>query len=295
MNKRSPKYNDLSSSLNGIGVGLRAPHVVEILTDKPDIAWLELLADNHICEGGWSRRQALEIAEIYPVTMHCVGMSIGSVDPINFDYLNKIKKLAAEVKPKIISDHLCWTSLNSHYSHDLLPLPYTEEALSHVAVRINQIQDYLGTRIAIENVSAYLTYQHSTISEVEFVNALADEADCSILFDINNLYVNQVNNQQDSNHYIENIDLNRVAEVHLAGFENKQNYYLDAHNSQVHEDVWWLYEKFLARKINIPTLIEWDHDIPEFSVLQAEAEKAKNIQSKFSAVEESEYELAVTG
>lgn len=292
---RNSKYIDSSSSLNGIGVGLRAPHVVEILKHKPALDWLELLADNHIADGGWSRKQAIEIANFYPVTMHCVGMSIGSVDPINFDYLKRIKALAAEVKPKIISDHLCWTSLYTHYSHDLLPLPYTEEALTHLTDRIIQTQEFLGTRIAIENVSAYLTYQHSTINEVEFVNALAAQADCSILFDINNLYVNYVNNGQDSDDYINKIDINRVAEIHLAGFEEKENYHLDAHNSRVHQDVWDLYEKFLVRKEGIPTLIEWDHDIPELSVLMEEAMKAKRIYQRSYADEREEYELAVTG
>ncbi len=288
---RSPNFID-SSTLKGIGVGLRAPHVAEILTNQPELDWFELLADNHIAEGGWLRRQAIEVANVYPVTMHCVGMSIGSIDPINFDYLKKIKNLAMEINPKLISDHLCWTSLHTHYSHDLLPLPYTEEALIHVASRINQIQDYLGVRIAVENVSAYLTYKHSIINEVEFINALAQKADCSILFDINNLYVNQVNNGQDSDEYINNIDVNRVAEIHLAGFEEKENYYLDAHNSHVHEDVLVLYEKFLSCNKDIPTLIEWDHDIPEFSVLYGEAIKAKNVHRMFNDKRESEYELA---
>ena len=266
-----------SSSLKGIGVGLRAPHVNEILQQRPKLDWLELLADNHITKGGWLRRQAIEVAEQYPVTLHCVGMSIGSIDPINYAYLKKIKSLAGEVKPKLISDHLCWTSLHSYYSHDLLPLPYTDEALNHVAARILQIQDYLGERIAIENVSAYLSYQHSSIDEVEFINMLSEKADCLILLDINNLYVNEKNNSQNSDEYINKINIDRIAEIHLAGYEDMGSYYLDAHNHRVSEGVWSLFEKFLQRKSTVPTLIEWDHDIPEFEVLYQEAIKAKTM------------------
>ncbi len=264
-------------SLNGIGVGLRSPHVAHILQEKPKLAWLELLADNHIVDGGWLRRQAIEIATLYPVTMHCVGMSIGSVDPVNYQYLEKIKRLANEVNPAIISDHLCWTSINSHYSHDLLPLPYTEEALEHISERILKIQDFLGRRIAIENVSTYMTYQHSTIDEVDFINLLAEKSDSTILFDLNNLYVNHVNNNQNIDNYLHSINTDRIAEIHLAGFEDKGNYCLDSHSRQVHQKVWELYERFMAISGKIPTLIEWDHDIPEFSVLYGEAMKADRI------------------
>ena len=274
---RSNGIKKAHKTLHGIGVGLRAPHVNEILTKQPKLDWLELLADNHISDGGLARQQAVEISRHYPVTMHCVGMSIGSTDPLNFSYLDKIKSLADEIKPKIISDHLCWTSLYQHYSHDLLPLPYTQEALNHLTERIIHIQDYLGQQIAIENISSYLTYKHSSIDEIEFINQLADAADCLIVFDINNLYVNQKNNQQNSIQYIEKINLNRVAEIHLAGFEDEGSYYLDSHNNRVSDEVWNLYQRFLARSTNIPALIEWDHDIPQFNVLYNEAQKAKKI------------------
>ena len=269
--------NTLPSTLNGIGVGLRSAHVDHILKHRPNVQWFELLADNHIVDGGLSRQQAIEISNQYPVTMHCVGMSLGSVDPINYQYLNKIKALASEVTPAIISDHLCWTSLNSHYSHDLLPLPYTEEALDHIAERILKIQDYLGQRIAIENVSAYLTYKHSTIDEVEFLNTLAERSDSYILFDLNNLYVNHINNNQDIDKYIDEIKFERIVEIHLAGFEDKGNYCLDSHNRRVHQNVWELYKKFTKNCGKVPTLIEWDHDIPEFTVLFGEAKKAGKI------------------
>ena len=264
-------------SLNGIGVGLRAPHIAHILQNKPNLKWFELLADNHIVDGGWWRQQAIDVADIYPVTLHCVGMSIGSVDPLNFKYLDKIKMLARQLNPVIISDHLCWTSIDSHYSHDLLPLPYTEEALNHISERILRIQDYLGRRIAVENVSAYLTYKHSTINEVEFINALAEKSDSNILLDLNNLYVNSVNNHQNIDEYLNCINVDRIVEIHLAGFEDKGKYCLDSHNCRVHKNVWRLYEKFMQLAGNKPTLIEWDHDIPEFSVLMDEARRAEVI------------------
>ena len=242
-------YSNVVGKSRGVGVGLRTPHVVQILREKPRLDWFELLADNHMVAGGWARRQAIEVANHYPITMHCVGMSIGSVDPINLDYLNKVKSLAKEIQPRLISDHLCWTSWQAQYAHDLLPLPYTEEALMHVVKRIQQIQDYLGTRIAVENVSSYMTFQHSTIEEVEFVNLVAQQADCFILFDINNLYVNHINNNQDLYVYLNAIDINRVVELHLAGFEDKQHYLLDAHNNRVDQKVWNLYKYFLQKKI----------------------------------------------
>ncbi len=283
-------YHQESSSLKGVGIGLRSPHVLQILKDNPKVDWFELLADNHIVEGGWFRRQAMEIADRYPVTMHCVGMSLGSIDPIDYEYLKKIKVLADQLGPVLISDHLCWTSYKSHHSHDLLPLPYTEESLEHISNRISLIQDYLGCRIAIENVSAYATFKHSTINEVEFLNALAKKSDSNILFDINNLYVNHKNNGQNINTYINEIDKSRIAEIHLAGFEDKGNYYLDAHNSRVHNDVWGIYEKF--KNNNIPTLVEWDHDIPDLSVLIGEVNKAKDI---CAGVMRKENEYAVAG
>jgi len=275
-------YHTLANNSLGVGVGLRARHVAEIIQTKPLLDWFELLADNHMAEGGWARQQAIVIAEHYPVTMHCVGMSIAGSDPLDFSYLKKIKTLANEVKPKLISDHLCWTAFKSQQSHDLLPFPFTEETLQYVANRISRIQDYLGARIAVENISSYLTYQNSSIEESQFINALVQKADCEIIFDLNNLYVNHFNNQQNTYEYIDSIDLQRVVEIHLAGFEDKDNYYLDAHNNTVHDDVWSLYQYLMNKRDDIPTLIEWDHDIPEFEVLSGEANKAIDIKKRLT-------------
>ena len=271
-------YQSLSGHTLGVGVGLRARHVDHILAHQPQIDWFELLADNHLAAGGWARRQAVVIAERYPVTMHCVGMSIAGTDALNFDYLDNIKQLAKEVKPKLISDHLCWTAWQAQQSHDLLPFPFTEESLDHVVDRISAIQDHLACRIAVENISSYLGYSNSNIEEAEFINEVARQTDCGILLDLNNLYVNHFNNQQDIAAYIKTIDLARVVEIHLAGFEDKGHYYLDAHNNKVHPQVWSLFETLTQMRNDIPALIEWDHDIPEFSVLLSEAQQAVSIK-----------------
>ncbi len=257
-----------------IGVGLRAPHVNEILTTMPDIGFFELLTDNHLSDGGYARQQAYAIREHYPVTMHCVGMSLGGTDDLDYSYLQRIKKLANELQPLCISDHLCWTSFNNHHAHDLLPLPYTEEVIKHVCRRIEMIQDFLETTLVIENVSSYLTYESSDLNEWEFINAIAEKSDCNILLDLNNIYVSEFNNNIDAYEYISNINLDKVVEIHLAGFEDKGTYLLDSHNNKVSTDVWHLYKEILMKNHSIPTLIEWDNDLPSLTTLLDEADKA---------------------
>lgn len=274
----APSLNVTNTPTPRIGVGLRSPHAKDILATKPKLDFFELLTDNHLAEGGYARQQAYAIRNDYPVTMHCVGMSLGGTDPIDFEYLAKIKQLARELQPEIISDHLCWTSFEKQHAHDLLPLPYTEEAVTHVSNRIRQIQDYLETTLVIENVSSYLTYSCSQLTEWEFLTAVAVEANSKILLDINNIYVSQFNNQINAHDYINSIPLEIVAEIHLAGFEQKNDYLLDAHNNKVAAPVWELYEEVLKKDNSIPTLIEWDNDLPPFATLLHEAEKANNLQ-----------------
>ena len=274
----TPSYGLVKLSTPGIGVGLRSPHIKEILSTKPEVDFFELLTDNHLAEGGYSRQQAYLIRQDYPITMHCVGMSLGGTDPIDFAYLGKIKKLANELEPFCISDHLCWTSFNKQHAHDLLPLPYTEEAISYVSKRIRQIQDFLETTLVVENVSSYLSYECSIFTEWEFLTAVAETSNCKILLDLNNIYVSQYNNEIDAEEYIKNIPLNLVAEIHLAGFEHKGSYLLDAHNHKVSTPVWKLYQEVMKNNISIPTLIEWDNDLPPFSTLLEEAEKARRYQ-----------------
>ncbi len=277
-----PSFNLTNVPTPRIGVGLRSPHVKDILTTKPRLDFFELLTDNHLAEGGYARQQAYAIRDNYPVTMHCVGMSLGGTDPIDFDYLTKIKQLAKELQPEIISDHLCWTSFEKQHAHDLLPLPYTEEAVTHVSNRIRQIQDFLETTLVVENVSSYLTYKCSQLNEWDFLTAVVEAADCKILLDINNIYVSQFNNQINALKYINSIPLKLVDEIHLAGFEHRGEYLLDAHNNKVADPVWKLYEEVIKSDNSIPTLIEWDNDLPSFSTLLNEAKKARNLQQSYN-------------
>ncbi len=261
-------------------MGLRSPHVKEIIETRPNLDFFELLTDNHLCDGGYARQQAYLIREHYPVSLHCVGMSLGGTDPLDFTYLDKIKTLARELEPMHISDHLCWTSYQSHHAHDLLPLPYTEEAVHHVSRRIRNIQDYLETTLVVENVSSYLEFAASELNEWEFLATVAEESGSQILLDLNNIHVSHYNNGTDAVEYIENIPLDRVAEIHLAGFEHKGEYLLDAHNNRVSDPVWELYRQITKKTLSIPTLIEWDNDLPPLETLLCEAGKARGIQSQ---------------
>lgn len=262
--------------ISGAGIGLRSQHCSEILSSQPAIPWLELLADNHLADGGLLSEQLQIIAEIYPVALHSVGMSIAGTGPLDRSYCQRIKKLASRVNAAWISEHLCFTSAKGVHSHDLLPIPYNQETLNHCVNRILEIQDFFGERLLIENVSSYMAFKDSDLSEIEFISALAEQADCWLLVDINNLFVNQVNHGIDSQEYIDRLPLQRIKEIHLAGYQEQKNFLLDAHNNPVAEPVWHLFQHLLQRKANIPTLIEWDNDIPPLPVLLNEAAKAEN-------------------
>ncbi|MEB3340825.1 DUF692 domain-containing protein [Okeania sp.] len=266
-----------SRSIKGAGIGLRSVHYQYILSQKPKINWFEVLSDNYLCAGGLPLFNLEKIRQNYPVTLHGVGMSLGSTDPLNLDYLTRLKKLAAKVEPDLISDHLSWISVNGHYLNDLIPLVYTEEVMDFVASRILQVQEFLGRQILIENPSPYLTFTDSTMSEWEFIEGLLKTADCYLLLDVNNLYVNAINNKIDPLQYLDSIPPNRVKQIHLAGYEAKENYLLDTHGYPVHSPVWELYKEALTRFGAVPTLIEWDTNIPSFEVLMAEANKAEKL------------------
>jgi uncharacterized protein (UPF0276 family) len=265
-------------AIQGIGIGLRSPHYSYILENKPDISWFEVLADNYLISGGLPLYYLDKIRQDYPVTLHGVGMSLGSTDALNFTYLTRLKSLVEKIKPAYVSDHLAWISVNNHYLNDLIPLPYTEETRQHLAQRIIQVQEFLGQRILIENPSAYISFTHSTMTEWEFLQGLLKEADCYLLLDVNNVYVSAINQNFDPLNYLEQIPKNRVKEIHLAGYQEKENYLFDTHGYPVHEPVWELYKVALQNFGSIPTLIEWDTDIPEFEVLMAEANQAKSYQ-----------------
>ena len=276
-----------STSISGVGVGLRSPHINEILTESPAIPWFELLADNHLVEGGLIPLQLDKICQNYPVTFHSVGLSLGSVDPIDFNYLDKLKKLMRQHEIAWLSEHCCFTSVDGFHSHDLLPIPYSDESLAHMVDRIRRVQDFLGEQILIENVSSYMRYAESTLDEVDFISEVAEQADCLLLIDVNNIYVNHVNQGTNIDKYLSRLPYEKIKEVHLAGFDDRGDYILDAHNNPVAEPVWNIYEQLITHIPNVPTLIEWDNDIPLLSVLMDEAKKAEKILSQYNSSEPS--------
>lgn len=262
-------------TIRGAGIGLRTPHFSALEQDKPAIPWLEVPIDNYMIAGGQALQHLERIRRDYPITFHGVGMSLGSVDPLNENYLKRLRRLMRRFEPAWLSDHLCWTSVDGRYLHELLPLPYVDEAVQHVSQRILQVQDFLGRRLLIENVSSYLQFSSSSMPEWEFLTAVAEAADCDILLDINNIHVSASNHRFEARHYLEALPVPRVRELHLAGYEDCGTHLLDTHGAPVHEPVWTLYRQALARFGALPTLIEWDNAIPPLPVLQAEAARAQ--------------------
>jgi uncharacterized protein (UPF0276 family) len=271
----------------GFGLGLRTEHYDAILFDNPAVDWFEILTENYLVPGGKPLYYLQQIVERYPVVMHGVSMSIGSSDPLDWDYLKQVKNLADTTKAHWISDHLCWTGVHGKNLHDLLPLPYTEEAVKHVANRIKDVQDFLERRILIENVSSYVNYQHSTMTEWEFVSAVAEESDSLILLDINNIYVSSVNHEFNPLDYIENVPFERVYQFHLAGHSDMGNYIIDTHDHDIALPVWELYEETVKRMGFVSTMIERDDHIPPLSELLQELDQAKKIAKR--VIKELEY------
>jgi uncharacterized protein (UPF0276 family) len=261
----------------GYGLGLRTDHYTTILDTRPSIDWFEIISENFLIPGGKPLYYLDQIRELYPMVMHGVSLSIGSSDPLNWDYLKQLKHLAQRVKPAWISDHLCWTGVNKLNMHDLLPLPYTEEAIRHVAQRVREVQDFLGRQILLENVSSYLTYKDSEFTEWDFLRTIAEEANCLILLDINNIYVSGFNHGFNPVEYIEGIPIERVKQFHLAGHTNNGDHIIDTHDAPVIEEVWQLYAIAVKRFGKVATMIERDDNIPPLDELLLELEKAKDI------------------
>jgi uncharacterized protein len=259
----------------GFGVGLRRQHYGYVLETHPPVDWFEVVSENFMVPGGRPLQVLEEVRERYPIVLHGVSMSLGSSDPLNREYLTHLCDLAKRFQPAWISDHLCWTSVGGQNLHDLLPLPYTEEAVSWVARRIRQVQEILERPILIENVSSYITFKHSTMSECDFLSAVAEESGCGILLDINNVYVSAFNHGFDAGRYIESVPIQRVAQYHLAGHSDHGSYRLDTHDRPICPEVWALYAKAVRRFGRVSALIEWDDNIPEFPVLQANAGEAR--------------------
>lgn len=261
----------------GFGLGLRPDYYEEILTQKPALDWFEILTENYLVPGGKPLYYLNKIREQYPIVMHGVSLSIGSTDPLDTEYLKQLKDLASCVEPAWISDHLCWTGVQGRNVHDLLPIPYTHEAISHIVSRIQQIQDFLGRPILIENVSSYLTYKQSEMSEWDFILEIVKQAGCYILLDVNNVYVSSVNHQFNPLDYIKAMPADRVAQIHLAGHSNHGDYIIDTHDAPVIEPVWDLYAATIQHLGKISTMIERDDNMPPLTELLTEINRAKHM------------------
>jgi len=259
----------------GIGIGLRTVHFGDILDRWPAIDWFEILSENYMDTGGRPLHVLDRVAERYPVALHGVSLSIGSTDPLDRDYLRKLKDLAARCRARWVSDHLCWTGVAGRNVHDLLPMPYTEEALRHVVARVKQVSDILERPLVVENPSSYVEFADSTMPEWEFLSRMAEEADCGLLLDVNNVYVSAFNHGFDAEQYIDAIPADRVVQYHLAGHTNKGTHILDTHSDHALPEVWELYARSCRRTGLVSTLYEWDEDIPEFDVVHQEALKAQ--------------------
>jgi uncharacterized protein len=259
----------------GFGVGLRRCHYERILDQHPAMDWFEVISENFMVDGGRPLHILEDVRSHYPIVMHGVSLSIGSTDPLNRVYLKQLAATAKRFEPAWVSDHLCWTGVGGRNLHDLLPLPYTDEAVRHVATRIREVQEILERTILIENVSSYMEFTCSRLLEWEFLSAVADEADCAILLDINNIFVNAFNHGLDAVRYIDSVPAERVVQFHLAGHSDHGTYLLDTHDHPIRPEVWKLYEHAVRRFGSLPTLIEWDDNIPEFEVLSATAQEAR--------------------
>lgn len=262
---------------DGFGVGLRTPHLAYIREHRPPVGFFEVISENYLYTGG-SRRSALdEIADSYPVVLHGVSLSIGSTDPLDFGYLRRLKRLADDVGAAWVSDHVCWTGVLGLRTHDLLPLPFTEESLAHVVRRIGIVQDVLERRIALENPSSYVEFRCSTLSEWEFISRMAVDADCGLLLDVNNVHVSAFNHDFDPVAYLHALPHDRIVQMHLAGHRHYGTHIIDTHDGPVTDAVWDLYRLAVKLTGGAPTLVEWDDRLPPFPVLLEELERARAV------------------
>lgn len=262
------------------GIGLRAPHYLDVLEMRPDIAWLEAHSENYFGDGGLSLYYLSKIRADYRISLHGVGLSLGSTDPLNMRHLEKLGRLVDRIEPCAVSEHLAWVSFDGRYFNDLLPLPYTEESLGYVTRRVQQTQEYLKRQILIENLSSYFEFGASTIPEWEFMVELAKRSGCGLLLDINNVFVAACNHDFDPLRYLHHIPAYLVGEIHLAGYTERwlddRVLLIDTHNRPVSWEVWALYAGCIARLGPKPTLIEWDTDLPSLDSLVGEAHKAQH-------------------
>lgn len=261
----------------GYGLGLRTEYYDTILKQQPNVDWLEIISENYMVDGGKALYYLDRFRERYPIVMHGVSLSIGGTDPLDMDYLHRLKALVDRVEPMWLSDHLCWTGQGGHNVHDLLPLPYNNPAVSHLVDRIKQVQDFLGRQILMENVSSYVTYTHSQMSEWEFYSTVVEQADCLMLLDINNIYVSAINHGFDPLDYLNGVPLERVQQFHLAGHTSYGDFIVDTHDHPVVDPVWDLYARAVERFGRVSTMIERDDNFPPFDELMAELDQARAI------------------
>jgi uncharacterized protein len=263
--------------LQGFGLGLRPPHYEAMLGEPYAVDWLEIITENYLVPGGKPLHYLDRIRERFPLVMHGVSLSIGSTDALDREYLAAVRQLSRRIEPAWISDHLCWTGVEGRNMHDLLPLPYTEEALATVVARVEEVQERLGRQILLENVSSYLEYHTSEMSEWEFLSEVARRADCSILLDINNIYVSSVNHGFDASTYLRAVPKDRVRQFHLAGHSDLGGHLIDTHDHPIAGPVWELYREAVSHFGAVPTMIERDANIPPLSELVAELDVARAI------------------
>jgi uncharacterized protein (UPF0276 family) len=264
----------------GHGIGLRPKHFPQLWDGTARVDWFEAISENYMVGGGRPLAALERARALAPVVLHGVSLSIGSTDPLDEAYLDALRVLAARIEPAWISDHLCWSGVGGHYAHDLLPLPYTEEAIHHVTTRVVAVQERLGRPILLENVSSYLTYTHSTLAEWEFLGAVAEGADCGLLLDVNNVYVSAANHGFGADAYLAGLPPGRVAQIHLAGHTDLGTHLLDTHDGPVIEPVWQLYRKAVQRFGRVSSLVEWDDRIPDLETVRAEAERARAAEAE---------------
>jgi uncharacterized protein len=279
-NARMPTPEATASGVRpwyGYGLGLRTEHFDAVLAENPRVDWFEIISENFMVAGGKPRHYLDSIRARYPLAMHGVSLSIGSTDPFDMDYLRDLRQLARQVEPIWISDHLCWTGNGGINSHDLLPLPYTEEAIAHVVSRISEVQDFLGREILIENVSTYVSFSNAEMEEAVFLGEISRRSGCRILLDVNNIYVSSRNHGFDADAYVAALPAEKIWQIHLAGHNDYGDYVIDTHDHPVREEVWALYERTLRQVGRVTTMIERDDHIPPLSELVLELDQARRI------------------
>ena len=282
------KPNELKNSLRepfqGFGLGLRPRHYNSFLAQPQAVDWLEVISENYMVQGGKPLAMLDRIRADYPIAMHGVSMSIGSVSPIDHGYLQRLKALADRIQPMWVSDHLCWTGVHGTNLHDLFPLPYTEEALRHVAARVREVQETLGRRLVLENVSSYIDYASSEMSEWAFLTALAEEADCLLLLDVNNIYVSGMNHGFDPRDFIDGVPAHRIQQIHVAGHSNLGDVIIDTHDAPVPDEVFDLYAYACRRFGPVSTMIERDDSIPPLEDLIVELDRVRAVAARHTPV-----------